>query len=117
MAGMCHQPNDHSTWQPLVSGRSLNSPSPPRRTWARRTIIAEAEIGGVRYRNRRVEINYPHIPPQLLQPLASLKGISLELATRGHTVGYLPGAGDSLAESLKQMGYSVQILDDDESHG
>jgi LmbE family N-acetylglucosaminyl deacetylase len=76
------------------------------------TIIAEAEIGGVRYRNRRVEINYPHIPPQLLQPLASLKGISLELATRGHSVGYLPGAGDSLAESLKQMGYSVQMLDE-----
>ena len=76
------------------------------------SIIAEAEIGGVRYRNRRVEINYPHIPPQLLQPLASLKGISLELATRGHSVGYLPGAGDSLAESLKQMGYSVQMLDE-----
>jgi hypothetical protein len=76
------------------------------------TIIAEAEIGGVRYRNRRVEINYPHIPPQLLQPLASLKGISLELATRGHSVGYLPGAGDSLAESLKQMGYSVHMLDE-----
>jgi LmbE family N-acetylglucosaminyl deacetylase len=76
------------------------------------TIIAEAEIGGVRYRNRRLEINYPHIPPQLLQPLASLKGISLELATRGHSVGYVPGAGDSLAESLKQMGYSVQMLNE-----
>jgi LmbE family N-acetylglucosaminyl deacetylase len=76
------------------------------------TIIADAEIGAVGYRNQRVEINYPHIPPQLLQPLASLKGISLELATRGHPVGYLPGAGDSLAESLKQMGYSVKMLDD-----
>jgi LmbE family N-acetylglucosaminyl deacetylase len=84
--------------------------APPRPDTAK--IIAEAEIGGLRYRNRRVEINYPHIPPQLLQPLASLKGISLELATRGHAVGYLPGAGDSLAESLKQMGYSVQMLDD-----
>ena len=66
----------------------------------------------MRYRNQRVEINYPHIPPLLLQPLASLKAISLELATRGHTVGYLPGAGDSVAENLKQMGYSVQMLDD-----
>jgi LmbE family N-acetylglucosaminyl deacetylase len=75
-------------------------------------IIAAAEIGGVRYRNQRVEINYPHIPPQLLQPLASLKAISLELATRGHTVGYLAGAGDSVAENLKQMGYSVTMLDD-----
>jgi LmbE family N-acetylglucosaminyl deacetylase len=76
------------------------------------TILADAEIGAVRYRNQRVEINYPHIPPQLLQPLASLKGISLELATRGHSVGYLPGAGDGVAESLKQMGYFVKVLDD-----
>ena len=31
-------------------------------------IIASAEIGGVRYQNERKEINYPHIPLQLLQP-------------------------------------------------
>jgi LmbE family N-acetylglucosaminyl deacetylase len=75
-------------------------------------IIAAAEMGGVTYRNQRVEINYPHIPPLLLQPLAALKGISLEFATRGHSVGYLPGAGDSMAENLKQMGFSVTVLDD-----
>ncbi len=75
-------------------------------------IIACAEMNGVRHRNDREEINYPHIPPQLLQPLASLKAISLDLATRGHTVGYLPGAGDSLAENMRQMGYAVKILDD-----
>jgi LmbE family N-acetylglucosaminyl deacetylase len=75
-------------------------------------IIASADIGGVRYRNRREEISYPHIPRQLLQPLASLKAVSLDLAIRGHTVGYLPGAGDSVAESLKQMGYDVRMLDD-----
>jgi hypothetical protein len=84
--------------------------APPQSATAK--IIADAEIGGVRYRNQRVEINYPHIPPQSLQPLASLKAISLQLATRGHTVGYLPGAGDSVAENLKQMGYSVQLLDE-----
>ncbi len=84
--------------------------APPQSATAK--IIAEAEIDGVLYRNQRVQINYPHIPPQLLQPLASLKAISLELATRGHAVGYLPGAGDSLAENLKQMGYSVKMLDD-----
>jgi hypothetical protein len=84
--------------------------APPQSATAK--IIAAAEIGGVRYCNQRVEINYPHIPPLLLQPPASLKAISLELATRGHRVGYLPGAGDSVAENLKQMGYSVHLLDD-----
>jgi len=84
--------------------------APPQSATAK--IIADAEIAGVGYRNQRVEINYPHIPPQLLQPLASLKAVSLQLANRGHTVGYLPGAGDSVAENLKQMGYSVKVLDD-----
>jgi LmbE family N-acetylglucosaminyl deacetylase len=86
----------------------ITAPSQP----ATAKIIANAEIGGVHYRNQRLEINYPHIPRQLLQPLASLKAISLDLATRGHTVGYLPGAGDSMAENLQQMGYSVKMLDD-----
>ena len=75
-------------------------------------IIADAEIGQAHYRAGRIEINYSHIPPILLQPVASLKAISLELKTLGHTVGYLPGAGDSMAQNLKQMGYAVRILDD-----
>jgi len=75
-------------------------------------IIVEAEIGNARYRTGRVAINYSHIPPILLQPVASLKAISLDLKTLGHTVGYLPGAGDSVAQNLKQMGYAVRILDD-----
>ena len=75
-------------------------------------IIADAEIGGTHYRNEREEISYAHIPRQLLQPLAKLKVLSLDLATRGHTIGYLPGAGDTVADCLKQMGYDVKILDD-----
>jgi len=75
-------------------------------------IIACAEIAGVKYRNQREEISYPHIPRQLLQPPASLKALSLDLAIRGRKVGYLPGAGDTVAECLKQMGYDVSLLDD-----
>jgi LmbE family N-acetylglucosaminyl deacetylase len=75
-------------------------------------IIAAAEIGGITYRNARDEISYQHIPRQLLQPLAKVKVLSLDLGTRGHTIGYLPGAGDSVAGCLKEMGYSVKQLND-----
>ena len=75
-------------------------------------IIARAEIGGARYSNERVEIRYRHIPPQLLQPLAAIKAVSLELAIRGHNVAYLPGAGDSVEDGLRQMGYAVTTLAD-----
>jgi LmbE family N-acetylglucosaminyl deacetylase len=75
-------------------------------------IIADAEIEKAHYRTGRIEINYSHIPPILLQPVAGLKAISLELKTLGHTVGYLPGAGDSVSQNLEQMGYVVRMLDD-----
>jgi hypothetical protein len=75
-------------------------------------IIASAETGGVRYANAREEIHYSHIPPLLLQPLASMKAVVLDLQVRGHNIGYLPGAGDSVADDLKQMGYAVTTLTD-----
>ena len=84
--------------------------APPEFTTAK--IIASAEIGGQRYQNERKEINYPHIPLQLLQPPASFKAVSLDLVIRGHKVGYLPGAGDSVADALKQMGCTVTTLTD-----
>ncbi len=84
--------------------------APPQAATAK--IIASADVNGLHYRNAREEINYAHIPPQLLQPLASAKAISLNLATRGHNIGYLPGAGDSLVENMRQMGYDVTVLSD-----
>jgi hypothetical protein len=36
------------------------------------------------------------------------------VAIRGHVVGYLPGAGDSVADCLKQMGYEVKTLKADD---
>ena len=83
----------------------------PEQTGAAK-IVASADIGGVRYRNEREEISYAHIPRQLLQPLARLKVLSLDLATRGHSIGYLPGAGDHVADCLKEMGYEVHLLED-----
>jgi hypothetical protein len=72
--------------------------------------LATAEIDGKTYHNRHVEIHHDHIPPILLQPPAQFKGLSINLATRGHQVGYLPGAGDSVAECLQRMGYAVTLL-------
>ncbi len=73
-------------------------------------ITAHAKIGNKVYDNQRIEISYPHIPAQLLQPPARIKVVTLDLAIRGKKVGYVPGAGDSVAEALKQMGYEVTML-------
>ncbi len=73
-------------------------------------FTAVAEIGGKRYANARQEIHYDHIPLQLLQPLARTRAVSFDLAIRGRSIGYLPGAGDSIAQCLEQMGYTVHTL-------
>jgi LmbE family N-acetylglucosaminyl deacetylase len=73
-------------------------------------FTAVAQIGGKRYANSRQEIRYDHIPLQLLQPPARTRAASFDLATRGHKIGYLPGAGDSIVACLEQMGYAVKTL-------
>ncbi len=74
------------------------------------SIRAVAAIGGQDYSNRREELRYAHLPVQLLQPPARARLASFPLATKGRTVGYLPGAGDSVAECIEQMGYVVRSL-------
>ena len=74
------------------------------------SLAASAEIGGVNYDNQRVEIHYAHLAPLILQPAARAKVVSLALAIRGRNVGYVPGAGDSVAGALAEMGYTVATL-------
>jgi LmbE family N-acetylglucosaminyl deacetylase len=82
--------------------------APPQLATA--VLGASVEINGRRFDQQRVEIHYDHLPLQLLQPPARAKAVSLELATRGRHVGYLPGAGDDVPAALEQMGYEVTSL-------
>ena len=74
------------------------------------SLAATADIGGATYGTGRVVFSYAHIPVQLLQPPARLKVAAFNFAIRGRNVGYLPGAGDSTAENLEQLGYTVKRL-------
>jgi LmbE family N-acetylglucosaminyl deacetylase len=73
-------------------------------------ITARARIGDQSYSNQRVVIQHPHIPLQLLQPPARVKAVALQLAIGGRKVGYLPGAGDDVAQCLEAMGYTVTTM-------
>ncbi len=73
-------------------------------------ITAETEIDGHVYSSKREELRYEHLPPLLLQPPASVRVASFDLALRGKNIGYLPGAGDYVAECLEQMGCTVRRL-------
>ena len=43
-----------------------------------------------------------------------MKAVSLDLAIRGKKVGYIAGAGDTVADAIKQMGYEVTMLGADD---
>jgi LmbE family N-acetylglucosaminyl deacetylase len=91
---------------------SFTVTAPPQAASAQ--LTARAKIGDKVYDNQRIEISYPHIPMQLLQPPARVRAVSLDLAIRGKKVGYIPGAGDSVADAIKEMGYDVTLLTGDD---
>jgi hypothetical protein len=83
--------------------------APARRE--RAAITASVEVSGRRYATGYTPIRYDHIPAQLLQPAARIGAVSLDMETRGQSVGYIPGAGDRVAEALTEMGYEVATID------
>jgi LmbE family N-acetylglucosaminyl deacetylase len=82
--------------------------APPKPNTAK--FGASAEVNGVHYQDDRVVIHYAHIPLQLLQPTAALKCVSLDLAVHAKNIGYLPGAGDTVDDCLREMGCTVTEL-------
>ncbi|WP_428328016.1 PIG-L family deacetylase [Mucilaginibacter sp.] len=56
------------------------------------------------------EIHYDHIPNITLFPPAQAKLIDLNLKIAGKKIGYINGAGDLVPEALKQVGYDVHQL-------
>lgn len=59
-------------------------------------------------------IDYDHIPLQTLFPLAEAQIARMDLKTGGKKIAYLPGAGDLIPESLRQIGYLVNTLTEEE---
>lgn len=58
-------------------------------------------------------IEYDHIPYQFTLNDAEAGLVNIDLKKSGTTIGYIPGAGDDVAASLKQVGYNVTILSDE----
>ncbi len=59
-------------------------------------------------------IRYDHIPAITLFPPAQAKLIKLDLKTAGKKIGYIAGAGDLVPDALRQVGYQVILLTENE---
>ena len=77
-------------------------------------LRAIVSMDGGDYSFERIRISYPHIGVQTLMPPAQAKLVRADIRKKGDRIGYIPGAGDDVPESLRQIGYSVKMLSEPE---
>jgi hypothetical protein len=62
------------------------------------------------YTDEIIEIDYEHIPFQIVKMPSESKVVRLNIKKRGNMIGYIQGAGDVVPESLRQIGYEVTTI-------
>ncbi|HKP02562.1 MAG TPA: PIG-L family deacetylase [Chthoniobacterales bacterium] len=83
--------------------------SPPDR--AEGSLRAIVNVDGRDYSFARERISYQHIGDHTLMPSAEAKIVRADIKRKGDLIGYIPGAGDDIPQSLQQIGYTVKVLD------
>ncbi len=78
------------------------------------TFKAVAEIKGVAYNHALRTIAYDHIPTQTLLPVAEARIVRINLKKEGGVIGYISGAGDDVPSALRNMGYEVWEMKNEE---
>jgi len=78
------------------------------------TLRVEVRSEGKLYTQSLHTIAYDHIPEINIFPEALAKLVTVDLKHNGRKLGYIPGAGDMVAASLRQVGYEVTQLDEKE---
>lgn len=81
-----------------------------------RTSVFKAEVtaNGKTFSMGYRRIAYNHIPSITYFPPAESNLIHLDLKTAGKKIGYITGAGDMVPEALRQVGYDVHLLTENE---
>ncbi len=78
------------------------------------SLTAVAEIDGKLFDLSVQTISYDHIPTQTLLPKASSKIVRVDLKKEGGLIGYIKGAGDDIPAALRNMGYEVWEMKNEE---
>lgn len=66
------------------------------------------------YTKELISIDYDHIPLQTILLPSESKVVKLDISFKGKNIAYIEGAGDLVPESLKQIGYSVTLLNSED---
>lgn len=86
----------------------------PSKTEFNGAVKAVAEIKGVAYSHALKTLSYDHIPTQTLLPVAEARIIRVNIKKEGGVIGYINGAGDDVPVALRNMGYEVWEMKNEE---
>ena len=62
------------------------------------------------YRDELIEIDYNHIPKQSVLMKSEAKVVRLNIQKAGSYIAYIKGAGDTVPDNLRQIGYTVVMV-------
>ncbi|RXP52299.1 PIG-L family deacetylase [Lutibacter sp. HS1-25] len=71
-------------------------------------------VGEKLFTNELIEIDYGYIPFQSVVKPSEAKVVRLNIEKKGQLIGYIQGAGDVIPTSLRQIGYTVVELNEDD---
>ncbi|MEM7109995.1 MAG: LmbE family protein, partial [Bacteroidota bacterium] len=77
-------------------------------------LRAFVTLGNKTYDRSLQSIEYEHIPTQLMLPEASSKVVKINIERRGDLIGYIQGAGDAIPAALREVGYEVWEMKEEE---
>jgi hypothetical protein len=77
-------------------------------------VRAVAAIGGKKFSNGMKIISYDHIPVQTLLPKSDARLVRVDLHESAGVIAYLKGAGDEVPAALRNMGYEVWEMKEEE---
>lgn len=77
-------------------------------------LMAEGVFDGKNFHHAVQTIVYDHIPFQTLLPVSQSTGVRLDVKKVGQVIGYIRGAGDEVPQALRDMGYEVWEMKDEE---
>ena len=80
-------------------------------------LSAQATANGETFTNETNEIAYPHIQTHRFYTEAKTKITVLDLKVAPVRVGYISGSGDDVAEAIRQMGLTVDLLNENDLTG
>lgn len=86
----------------------------PPKTQNEGFLTPMVHIGPDVFNKKLVEIDYDHIPLQMVLLPSESKVVRLDIKKKGENIGYIEGAGDVVPESLRQIGYHVTLIKPEE---